>query len=57
MLATLVCIQNKRHYELLRGSINRLVGELIIISLTSKLINKLIIINDVMPDWNVRKKR
>jgi len=39
MLATLVCIQNKRYYELLGGSITRLVSEIILINLISKLIH------------------
>jgi hypothetical protein len=41
---------------LLGGLINRLVGELILVSLISKLINKEIIINDAMVEWNVRKE-
>ncbi len=37
---------------MLGGSINRLVSELLLISLIGKLIR-----NDVMVEWNVRKKR
>ncbi len=34
-------------------SFNRLINELIIISLTDKLTNKLIIINEVVMEWHV----
>jgi hypothetical protein len=42
---------------LLIGSISMLVSKLILISLISKLINHLIVINEVVMKWNVKRKR